>query len=58
MDNTALQALIAEVRGTIAVLAEADQKVAVAKAALARQIHGWRAEARADRSIEPSAKVR
>lgn len=57
MDDTALQALIAEVRGTIAVLAEADQKVAVAKAELCRQIHGWRAEARADRAVE-TAKVR
>jgi hypothetical protein len=58
MDNTALQALIAEVRGTIAVLAETDQKVAAAKAELGRQVHGWRAEARADRSVEPSTKVR
>jgi hypothetical protein len=34
MDNTALQALIDEVRGTITMLAEAEQKVAAAKADL------------------------
>lgn len=37
MDSTALHALIAEVRGTTAALAEAEQKVASATAELAQQ---------------------
>ena len=37
MDSTALQALIAEVRGTAAALAEAEQRVASATAELAQQ---------------------
>jgi hypothetical protein len=37
MDNTALHALIAEVRGTTAALAEAEKKVASATADLAQQ---------------------
>jgi hypothetical protein len=37
MDSTALQALIAEVRGTAAALAEAEQRVASFTAALAQQ---------------------
>jgi hypothetical protein len=37
MDSTALQALIAEVRGTAAALAEAEQRVASFTAELAQQ---------------------
>jgi hypothetical protein len=37
MDSTALHALIAEVRGTTAALAEAEQKVASCTAELAQQ---------------------
>ena len=37
MDSTALHALIAEVRGTAAALAEAEQRVASATAELAQQ---------------------
>ena len=40
MDSTALHALIAEVRGTAAALAEAEQKVASATAELAQQNPG------------------
>jgi hypothetical protein len=37
MDNTALDELIAQVRGSEAALAEAEQKVAVLKTEFARQ---------------------
>ena len=39
MDNTALDELIAQVRGSKAALAEAEQKVAALKAEFARQEH-------------------
>jgi hypothetical protein len=40
MDSTALQELIAQVRGTTTALAEAEQKVAAVKAELAQKDHG------------------
>ena len=40
MDSTALRALIAEVRGTAAALAEAEKRVASAAAELAQQDQG------------------
>ena len=40
MDGTALQALIAEVRGTAAALAQTEQRVASATAELAQQNPG------------------
>jgi hypothetical protein len=40
MDSAALQALIAEVRGTAAALAEAEQRVASCTAELAQRDHG------------------
>jgi hypothetical protein len=46
MDSTALQALIAEVRGTAAALADAEQRVASFTAELAQQ----------DQSAHPATK--
>jgi methyl-accepting chemotaxis protein len=43
MDSTALHALIAEVRGTAAALAEAEQRVASATAELAQPAQQTRA---------------
>jgi hypothetical protein len=40
MDSTALQELIAQVRGTATALVEAEQKVAAVKAELAQKDHG------------------
>ena len=45
MNNTAFHELIAQVRGTAAALAEAEQKVAAFKAELAQQDHGTRLDA-------------
>ena len=46
MDSTAFDELIAQVRGTAAALAEAEQKVAAFKAELAQQEHGAQLDAR------------
>ena len=46
MDSTAFHELIAQVRGTAAALAEAEQKVAAFKAELAQQEHGAQLDAR------------
>jgi hypothetical protein len=56
MDNTALQDLVAEVRSTIATLAEAEQKVAAAKAELGRHDHNARLGVSTERSTRPMAK--
>jgi hypothetical protein len=47
MDSTALQELIAQVRGTASVLAEAEQKVAAVKAELAQKDQRARPDASA-----------
>jgi hypothetical protein len=45
MDSTAFHELIAQVRGTAASLAEAEQRVAAFKAELAQQEHGAKLDA-------------
>jgi hypothetical protein len=55
MDSNALVELIAEVRETIATLAEAEQKIGTVKAELAKQDHRARLAASSDRSIKPIA---
>jgi hypothetical protein len=45
MDSTALQELIAQVRGTATALAETEQKVAAVKAELAQKDHRARPDA-------------
>ncbi len=55
MDTPALQALIAEVRGTITMLEEAQQKVAAAKAELGRHDHKAQLEASSERTTRPMA---
>jgi hypothetical protein len=45
MDSAAFDELIAQVRGTAAALAEAEQKVAAVKAELAQQQHGAQLDA-------------
>ena len=54
MDSTALQNLIAQVRETIATLAEAEQKIAAAKAALAREDLKARLDASSERLTKPA----
>ena len=56
MDNTALQALIAQVRESTSALAEAEQKIAAAKADLGRQDLKARLDASVERSTKPIAK--
>jgi hypothetical protein len=53
MDSTAFHALIAQIRGTAAELAEAEQKVAAFKAELAQQEHGAQCDSAPQRAIEP-----
>ena len=58
MDSTAFHELIAQVRGTAAALAEAEQKVAAFKAELAQQEHGAQLDASAAllRAVKPIPK--
>ena len=57
MDSTALHALIAEVRGTAAALAEAEQRVASFTAELAQQDPGAQPDAkRPQQTRTPIAK--
>jgi hypothetical protein len=57
MDSTALQELIAQVRGTTAALAEAEQKVASFTSELAQQAPLAQPDAKpADPSRTPTAK--
>ncbi len=56
MDSNALQNLIAQVRETTAALAEAEQKIATAKADLAQQDLKARLDASIERSTNPTAK--
>jgi hypothetical protein len=55
MDSTAFEELIAQVRGTAAALAEAEQKVAAVKAELAQQVQGGQLDARSalSRAVKP-----
>ena len=56
MDSTALQELIAQVRGSANALAEAEQKVAKAKAELGQKDHGAQLDASSAllREIKPT----
>ena len=58
MDSTAFHELIAQVRGTAAALAEAEQKVAAFKAELAQQEHGAQLDASSAllRAVKPIPK--
>jgi hypothetical protein len=56
MDSTAFHELIAQVRGTAAALAEAEQKVAAFKAELAQQEHGAQLDSALQRAIRPISK--
>ena len=58
MDSTAVHELIAQVRGTAAALAEAEQKVAAFKAELAQQEHGAQLDASSAllRAVKPIPK--
>jgi len=57
MDSTAFHELIAQVRGTAAALAEAEQKVAAFKAELAQQDHGAQLDASSALQVQtPIAK--
>jgi hypothetical protein len=51
MDSTAFHELIAQVRGTTAELAQAEQKVAAFKAELAQQEHGAQLDAALQRAM-------
>jgi hypothetical protein len=55
MDSTAFHELIAQVRGTAAALAEAEQKVAAFKVELAQQEHGAQLDTALQRAIGPIA---
>jgi hypothetical protein len=58
MDTTAFDELIAQVRGTAAALAEAEQKVAAVKTELAQQAHGAQLNARSAllMAVKPTPK--
>jgi hypothetical protein len=58
MDSTALQELIAQVRGAKTALAETEQKVAAAKAELAQKDHGAQLDASSAllKNAEPTPK--
>jgi hypothetical protein len=58
MDGTAFHELIAQVRGTTAELAVAEQKVAAFKAELAQQEHGAKLDSALQRAMpmQPSPK--
>jgi hypothetical protein len=56
MDSTAFHELIAQVRGTAAELAEAEQKVAAFKAELAQQEHGAQLDCARQKAIRPIPK--
>ena len=58
MNNTAFHELIAQIRGTAAALAEAEQKVAAFKTELAQQEHGAPLDASSAllKSIKPIPK--
>jgi hypothetical protein len=56
MDSTAFHELIAQVRGTAAELALAEQKVAAFKAELAQQEHGAQLDEARQRAIRPIPK--
>jgi hypothetical protein len=56
MDSTEFHELIAQVRGTAAGLAEAEQKVAAFKAELAQQEHGAQLDSALQRAIRPIPK--
>jgi hypothetical protein len=56
MDSTAFHELIAQVRGTAAELAEAEQKVAAFKAELAQQEHGAQLDSALQKAIRPIPK--
>jgi len=58
MDNTAFHELVAQVRGTAAELAQAEQKVAAFRTELAQQEHGAQLDASSAllRSIDPMPK--
>ena len=56
MDSTAFHELIAQVRGTAAALAEAEQKVAAFKAELAQQEHGAQLDSARQKAIRPIPK--
>jgi hypothetical protein len=57
MDSTAFHELIAQVRGTAAELAEAEQKVAAFKAELAQQEHGAQLDSALQKAIRPIPKL-
>jgi hypothetical protein len=56
MDSAAYHELIAQVRGTAAALAEAEQKVAAFKAELAQQEHGAQLDSALQRAIRAIPK--
>jgi hypothetical protein len=56
MDSTAFHELIAQVRGTAAALAEAEQKVAAFKVELAQQEHGAQLDTTLQGAIGPIPK--
>jgi hypothetical protein len=58
MDSTALQELIAQVRGAAGALAETEQKVVAAKAELAQKDHGVQLDASSAllKHVEPAPK--
>jgi hypothetical protein len=58
MDSTALHELIAQVRGTTAALAEAEQRVASFTAEIAQQDRRDQPEAKPAQPIGPAAKRR
>ncbi len=55
-DDLALQDLVAEVRSTIAMLAEAEQKIAAAKVELRRHDQKARLAANVEQSMKPVVK--
>jgi hypothetical protein len=56
MDSIAFHELVAQVRGTAAALAEAEQKVAAFKAELVKQEHGAQLDSALQRAIRPIPK--
>ena len=58
MDSTAFQELITQVRGSATTLAEAEQRVAAAKAELAQKKHGAQVDASSARlqAVKPKPK--
>jgi hypothetical protein len=58
MDSTALRELIAQIRGTVTAVAEAEQKLAAVKAELSQQEHGAKLDASAAllKAVKPAPK--